>query len=82
MHDELEEVPSRSVEDYWAIVHRMRRWLLLPAFLCWTLVWGVSWLLPTLYRSEAVILVEQQKVPAGHHQSHEWRPTPSGLREG
>jgi len=68
MHDELE--------------HRRRWWLLLPAFLCWTLVWGVSWLLPTLYRSEAVILVEQQKVPAGHHQSHEWRPTPSGLREG
>src|SRR5215467_4167320 len=63
MHDELEEVPSRSLEDYWAIVRRRRWWLLLPAFLCWTLAWGVSWLIPTLYRSEAVILVEQQKVP-------------------
>ena len=64
MHDELEEVPPRSLEDHWAIVRRRRWWLLLPAFLCWALVWSVSWLLPTVYRSEAVILVEQQKVPA------------------
>ena len=64
MHDELEEVPPRSLEDHWAIVRRRWSWLLLPAFLCWALVWSVSWLLPTVYRSEAVILVEQQKVPA------------------
>jgi len=64
MHDEFEEVPSRSLEDYWAIVHRRRWWFLVPAFLCWAVVWGAGWLLPPTYRSEAVILVEQQKVPA------------------
>jgi polysaccharide chain length determinant protein (PEP-CTERM system associated) len=64
MHDEFEEVPSRSLEDYWAIVHRRRWWFLVPAFLCWAVAWGVGWLLPPTYRSEAVILVEQQKVPA------------------
>ena len=63
MVDDLEEGPSKSLEDYWAIVRRRRWWILLPLFLCWALVWGVSWLLPTTYRSEALILVEQQKVP-------------------
>ncbi len=37
--------------------------LLLPLFLCWALVWIVSWFLPSTYKSEALILVEQQKVP-------------------
>ena len=63
MGDDLEELPPRSLEEYWAIVSRRRWWIFLPFFLCWALVWGVSWLLPTTYRSEAVILVEQQKVP-------------------
>jgi len=63
MDDDLEEVPSRSLEEYWAIVRRRRWWIFLPLFLCWALVWAVSWFLPTTYRSEALILVEQQKVP-------------------
>jgi polysaccharide chain length determinant protein (PEP-CTERM system associated) len=36
---------------------------LLPLFVCWAAVWGASWLLPTTYQSEALILVDQQKVP-------------------
>ena len=63
MHDDLEEVPSRSLEEYWAIVRRRRWWIFLPLFVCWALVWAASWFLPTTYRSEALILVEQQKVP-------------------
>jgi polysaccharide biosynthesis transport protein len=63
MHDDLEELPSRSLEDYWAIARRRRWWFFLPLFICWALVWSVSWFLPTTYRSEALILVEQQKVP-------------------
>jgi polysaccharide biosynthesis transport protein len=50
-------------QDYWQIVRR-RRWLLmLPIFLCWAAVWVVCWFLPAVYRSEALILIEQQKVP-------------------
>jgi polysaccharide biosynthesis transport protein len=63
MHDDLEEVPSRSLEEYWAIVRRRRWWIFLPLFICWALVWAVSWFLPATYRSQALILVEQQKVP-------------------
>ncbi len=41
-----------------------RRWLVGGGlFACWLIVWSASWLLPSIYRSETVILVEQQKVP-------------------
>lgn len=63
MRDDLEEIPSRSLEEYWAIVRRRRWWIFLPLFLCWAAVWAGSWLFPTTYRSEALILVEQQNVP-------------------
>jgi polysaccharide chain length determinant protein (PEP-CTERM system associated) len=65
MVDEFLDESSEKLrwEDFWAIVRR-RRWLLvLPVFLGWALLWGVSWLLPAVYRSETLILVEQQKVP-------------------
>jgi succinoglycan biosynthesis transport protein ExoP len=41
-----------------------RRWLLGGGlFVCWLIVWSASWLVPSVYCSESVILVEQQKVP-------------------
>jgi polysaccharide chain length determinant protein (PEP-CTERM system associated) len=63
MNDELEEVPSKSLEEYWAIVLRRRWWILLPTFICWALVWSVGWLLPTAYKSEAEVLIQQQQEP-------------------
>src|SRR5271154_3076368 len=63
MPEELDDPAPRSWEEYWAIVLRRRWWILLPLFLCWATVWGASWLLPTTYQSEALILVDQQKVP-------------------
>jgi succinoglycan biosynthesis transport protein ExoP len=63
MRNNLERVPPRSLEEYWTILRRRRWWIFLPLFLCWALVWAASWFLPTSYRSEALILVEQQKVP-------------------
>src|ERR1700676_2604429 len=62
MPDELDQMLS-SVENYGAIVHRRRWWILIPVFLTWTAVWGISWLLPSTYQSEALILLEQQNVP-------------------
>ena len=61
--DTLENPSSRGPADYWAIAVRRRWVILLPLFLCWALVWVASWLLPSTYKSEALILVEQQKVP-------------------
>jgi len=63
MTDELEDRVSRSLADYWAIAVRRRWTIVLPLFLCWCLVWSLTWLLPSTYKSEALILVEQQKVP-------------------
>jgi succinoglycan biosynthesis transport protein ExoP len=52
-----------SFEEYWDVVRR-RRWLILATvFLCWAVVWGVGWLIPPTYESEAEILVDQQQVP-------------------
>src|SRR5580698_9266065 len=58
-------VPS-SKEDYLAIVHRRFWWITLPFFFCWLGVWAISWFLPAKYQSEALILVEQQKVPENY----------------
>jgi len=63
LEDADDQVSSRSFEELWAIVCRRRWWILLPLFGCWAAIWAVSWLLPTIYESEALILVEQQKVP-------------------
>jgi polysaccharide biosynthesis transport protein len=63
MPDEQDSFAFRSWEDYWAIALRRRWWILASVFVVWATVWGVSWLLPSTYQSEALILVEQQKVP-------------------
>jgi len=62
MPDELEQMLG-DLENYWAIAHRRRWWILLPVFICWLAVWGISWVLPSTYQSEALILLKQQNVP-------------------
>jgi succinoglycan biosynthesis transport protein ExoP len=61
--DEFQEQGSRKIEDYWKIVVRQRWTILAPVFLSWVVIWSLGWLLPSHYRSDAVIQVEQQKVP-------------------
>jgi len=63
MLDELDDQPPRDFAHYWSVLARRRWAILLPFFLCWGVVWGASWLVPSTYKSEALILVEQQKVP-------------------
>ena len=62
MADKLDERGPRGWEEYFAIAVRRRWWILLPLFVSWLAVWGVSWFLPTTYQSEALISAEQQKV--------------------
>src|SRR5208282_2457699 len=64
MEEELQESgESIDVNQIKGIVRR-RRWQFLVPFFCgWALVWGVSWLLPSTYRSGTLILVEQPSVP-------------------
>lgn len=62
----LQENVSRApitFHDAWDTLVR-RRWLVGGGlFACWLAVWSLTWLLPSVYRSETVILIEQQKVP-------------------
>jgi len=63
---EVLDDPSLEKTDWrkhWRMLCRRRWWLALPAFGIWIAVWAVAWFLPAVYRSETVILVEQQKVP-------------------
>jgi succinoglycan biosynthesis transport protein ExoP len=62
MSEKLDERVQRTWEDYFAILLRRRWWILLPLFVSWLAVWGLSWFLPTTYQSEALISAEQQKV--------------------
>ena len=62
MLDEMQEQKSRGIEEYWSIVRRHRWLILLSIFVCWATVWGIGWLLPATYQSEALILVVDQKV--------------------
>lgn len=61
--DELDEKASRSLAEYWTIIYRRRWYILLPFFVLWASAWVLSWLIPATYQSEALVLIEQQKVP-------------------
>jgi polysaccharide biosynthesis transport protein len=63
MPDEKGGQVPRSVDEYWAMARRRRWYILLPVFACWAIAWGGSWLVPSSFQSDALILVEQQKVP-------------------
>ena len=63
---EVLDDPSLEKTDWrkhWRMLCRRRWWLALPAFGIWMAVWACAWFLPAVYRSETVILLEQQKVP-------------------
>lgn len=47
----------------WRVLCRRRWWLALPAFGVWLAAWAGAWFWPAVYRSETVILVEQQSIP-------------------
>jgi polysaccharide biosynthesis transport protein len=59
----VNNVAMLSWQEYWQIVRRRRWWLILPVAICWTCVWVATAFLPATYRSETLILVEQQKIP-------------------
>lgn len=60
MFDEMQDQKTRTTEDYWAMVQRQRWVILVPIFVCWLLVWGIGWLVPSSYKSTAEIKVDPQ----------------------
>ena len=63
MVDQSEEKPSVSSQGWWLRVCRHRVLLMVTVFAAWVLVTAAGWLFPAKYRSETVILIEQQRVP-------------------
>jgi polysaccharide chain length determinant protein (PEP-CTERM system associated) len=64
----MEDEPRETTElmefsEIKGIVRRHRWHFLVPLLLGWLLVWGISWVLPSIYRSGTLILVEQPAVP-------------------
>ena len=67
MSDELlEEKPAETFDwqRYLALVRRRSWCFLIPLFVGWITVWGISWMLPSTFRSGTLILVEQPTVPS------------------
>lgn len=60
--EQHQEQPSRTLEEYWAIARRRRWWLVLPLFFIWALCFTASWFIAKKYRSDTVIIVEQQQI--------------------
>jgi polysaccharide biosynthesis transport protein len=61
--NELAKNSSHDLQSYLTIACRRRWWLISAVFLSWATVVAVSRFLPARYRSETVILVEQDKLP-------------------
>jgi polysaccharide biosynthesis transport protein len=65
MVDELDESRSEGLDlpKYLGIVRRRHLHFLVSMFIGWAGVWVVSWVLPPLYQSGTLILVEQPTMP-------------------
>jgi polysaccharide biosynthesis transport protein len=66
MSEDFEEKTEEglSLQQYVAIGRRRRWFFLIPLFIGWVAVWGVSWFMPSIYRSGTLILIEQPTVPS------------------
>jgi len=65
MVDELEEKPGEGInlQQYVDVIRRRHMYFLIPFFLGWLMVWSASWVLPSVYKSGTLILVEQPSMP-------------------
>src|SRR5512140_3653085 len=60
------EKPTPGLDLYWRIAVRRRWWILVPFVAGWAAVLAASWVIPPKYKSESMILVEQQRVPENY----------------
>ena len=65
MSEDFEEKKSEGLDWqlYLSLVRRHFWHFLLPFFFGWLIVWAASWLMPSVYRSGTLILVEEPTVP-------------------
>ena len=64
MEEELQETTDLiELSEIKGMVRRQRWPFLILFFVGWLVVWSLSWMLPSIYRSGTLILVEQPAVP-------------------
>jgi len=63
MQNTLQHGSRKTWDEYFKVLQRRRRWMAGLFFAGWFLMWASAWILPPEFRSEALILVEQQSVP-------------------
>lgn len=61
--EQNEQTNAVTAQGWWLRLVHHRRGLMAAIFCGWALVTAVGWFLPARYRSETLILVEQQRVP-------------------
>ena len=61
--DQLEERSGPSLQGWCLRLYQYRIWIAASIFSGWALLTGIVWFIPAKYRSETLILVEQQRVP-------------------
>ena len=68
MTDELDERPPESfdTERWLGAAKRRHLYFLIPLLFGWLIVWGASWVIPPVYRSGTLILVEQPTMPKAY----------------
>lgn len=63
---EQQEAAQPDFERYLDLIRRRHVYFLVPVLIGWLLVWGISWVLPTTYKSSTLILVEQPTMPESY----------------
>ncbi len=65
----MEQEKVMDIRDIWRIV-RKRKWgIIIPAAVIFVLLSAIAYLLPAIYKSETLILIENQKIPMEYVQS-------------
>jgi polysaccharide biosynthesis transport protein len=55
---------TKTLKDYLAVLRRRRTQFVVVAGTLFVIAWAVAWWLPSVYRSTATILIEQQDIPS------------------
>ena len=63
MIDQSEQNNLPNLRGWCLRLYRRRLWVAASVFMGWALLTAVAWVIPAKYRSETLILVEQQRVP-------------------
>jgi polysaccharide biosynthesis transport protein len=61
--DQIEQQSGPTLHGWWLRLCHRRLWVALSIVSGWAILTAVAWFIPARYRSETLILVEQQRVP-------------------